>query len=289
MSMRLAEFAVLVDDLRMLVGSQLTNFYMSDYYPNNALDRRLVFPLLRKDQPLHPVLNHIGRWGNHLLLVFQSCTFVIKVPDCHSLIVSASEYPQIKIVDVACMFELSKAERQVCLMFLDSSTNNGYVSVYGVGQVPSEFSVLGLDLLDMGFTKDYLVSEIHMRQTLDGGVLVAELLTNPQVVAWIDSPMLSEILFLSGIYPFRSVSSLIPLEISALYQSIRISSYRAKETLKNSFVSTAKIDLQVLDSVYGRSSCPVCGTGIKIRQLDSHVIHWCPACQPPKASVCQTA
>jgi len=123
---------------------------------------------------------------------------------------------------------------------------------------------------------------------------IGDALLNQRVVAGIGNVFKSEILFLAGIDPFTTVSSLSDAQIDRVVdiarEQLAANVMSPSQTLSPAVGrrTTRRLDPREKLWVYGRGArqCRRCGTTIHSRKtgLDARLTYWCPACQPPDSS-----
>lgn len=118
---------------------------------------------------------------------------------------------------------------------------------------------------------------------------IADVLLNQRVVAGIGNVLKSEILFITGIHPFRTVASLSDEQLRRLIATSR-ELLQANVLTRAQMLSpstgrrtTRSLDPSAKLWVYSRGGkpCRRCGARIDSRKtgLDARLTYWCPACQ----------
>jgi len=119
--------------------------------------------------------------------------------------------------------------------------------------------------------------------------VIADALLNQRVVAGIGNVLKSEILFVAGVFPFRTVASLSDAALLRIIDTSR-ELLRANVTPRAQTLSpavgrrtTRSLDPNAKLWVYSRGGkpCRRCGTPIESRKtgLDARITYWCPRCQ----------
>jgi endonuclease-8 len=118
---------------------------------------------------------------------------------------------------------------------------------------------------------------------------IADVLLNQRVVAGIGNVLKSEILFVAGFHPFRSVASLSDAEllraIEVSRQLLEANVMTSAQTLSPSIGrrTTRRLNPNEKLWVYSRGGqpCRRCGARIESRKtgLDARLTYWCPQCQ----------
>lgn len=141
---------------------------------------------------------------------------------------------------------------------------------------------LGPEPLSEQFTIEWFQETLPKRKTR-----IKSLLLNQEYLVGLGNIYVDESLYLAGIHPERSASSLTEEEIKRLYQSIRKTLQRAIELGGSSVRSyldgqgeMGMFQLQI--QVYGRKNepCNQCGRPIERIVVAGRGTHICPHCQP---------
>jgi endonuclease-8 len=148
-----------------------------------------------------------------------------------------------------------------------------------------ELQALGPDLLAPAFDPAGVLPRLraHPAET------IADALLNQRIVAGIGNVFKSEILFIAGIDPFRTVGQLSDDDLTRIVgearRQLRANVLDRSQTLSPAFGrrTTRSLDPQAKLWVYGRGGkpCRTCGTAIEARAtgLDARLTYWCPVCQ----------
>ena len=287
--MNLAEIYLLSSDLTILNGMFLEDFYIRKEYPNhNAFTRSMIFPVsLRADGAFSPVLVKVGRWGRLILFKFTTCTIVFRMAhNTHIKVTTDSAKLKIekdKVVGVMALSKVPKADDKTYLFFMDP-LKCGAASAYPIGEIPTEFSYLGMDILDLSFTTKYIMSEITKSLLLGRNLCVKSFIMDKGTVAWLDNSIATEALFIAGISPYCMVAQLDEGHVGALVKSMKVVYRRAIELVRNDFQRIEKTNLSEIYSTYGREGeqCAVCDHIIIKVILDGLDTYMCPNCQTDK-------
>ena len=287
--MNLAEVYLLSSDLSILKGMFLDDFFVKTQYKNNnGFSNSIIFPVsIRAGTSFSPVLHKVGRWGRHILFQFSTCTIVLRMAYRTEIKVAseqaASDIDMSMVVARMTLGKLPKAGLKTYLFFLDPLKCGG-TSVYPMGETPREFAYLGMDVLDLSFTTRYLVSEVAKAALTNTEVCVKSFMMDRGIIAWVDNPIATEALFISGINPFCKISHLDDGRLGALTKSLKVVYRRAIEIVRNDFHRTEKTSLDVIYSTYGRDGevCAVCDCRIVKSIIDGLDTYWCPNCQAEK-------
>jgi endonuclease-8 len=112
---------------------------------------------------------------------------------------------------------------------------------------------------------------------------------NQRVVAGIGNIFKSEVLFLTGVYPFTPTNDLsddtLRLIVTEARTHLRANVLRASQTLSRAagIRTTRSLDPSATLWVYGRAGkpCRKCGTRILAKKtgVDARLTYWCPGCQ----------
>lgn len=150
-----------------------------------------------------------------------------------------------------------------------------------------ELEALGPDLLAVPFDG----AEVLRRIRAQGHAAIAEVLLNQRVVAGIGNIFKSEVLFLTGVYPFRPASELsddtLGLIVNEARTQLRANVLKTSQTLSRAvgIRTTRSLDPSATLWVYGRGGkpCRKCGTTISAKKtgVDARLTYWCPECQRP--------
>jgi endonuclease-8 len=149
-----------------------------------------------------------------------------------------------------------------------------------------ELKALGPDLLGDAFDR----AEAMKRMRACSGQPIADVLLNQRVVAGIGNEFKSEVLFIAGIHPARSIGTLSDAELERTIDVARAqltaNVLTASQTLSPAIGrrTTRSMDPNEKLWVYGRASrpCRRCGTNVVGEQngVDARLTYWCPRCQP---------
>jgi endonuclease VIII len=129
-----------------------------------------------------------------------------------------------------------------------------------------------------------------IRRIREGGRdAIADVLLNQRVVAGIGNVFKSEILFLTGIHPFATISALSEDEVGRVIDVARevlaANVMTRSQTLSTSIGrrTTRSLDPEARLWVYGRGGkpCRRCGAVVQSKKtgLDARLTYWCPECQ----------
>lgn len=151
----------------------------------------------------------------------------------------------------------------------------------------AQIRALGPDLLDGHFD----AAEAGRRLRAKAGAALGDALLDQRVMAGIGNVFKSEILFVSGLNPFRPVGSLSDDEVqhlievsqSLLRANVIDASRMPTPTWGGERRTTRRADPAARLWVYGRGGrpCRRCGTAIEyVKQgADARGTYWCPTCQ----------
>lgn len=143
------------------------------------------------------------------------------------------------------------------------------------------------DLLQKNFAPDDARSRLRAQADAE----IGNALLNQQVMAGIGNVFKSEICFVCGIHPFRSVASLSDAKIDALVTTAqRMLAANVQDASGDRIVTytgprrtTRAADQRARLWVYGRQgqACRRCGTAILMRKqgIGARSTYWCPQCQ----------
>lgn len=131
---------------------------------------------------------------------------------------------------------------------------------------------LGPDLLGPDWDADEAVSRLRR----DPGRPVAEALLDQTNLAGIGNLYKSEVLFLSGVSPFRPIGD-VP-DLPAMVERARVLLDSNKDRIDQVTTGNGRAP----SWVYGRRGrpCRRCGTRIETETQGERVTFWCPRCQP---------
>jgi endonuclease-8 len=151
-------------------------------------------------------------------------------------------------------------------------------------------SRLGPDVLAGEFDAEAASARIAARADLEVGVA----LLSQSIVAGLGNVFKSEVCFVTGVNPFRSVGSLSPAELDTLMtQARKLMLSNVADGSGDGIVTytglrrtTRRSDPSDRLWVYGRRGepCRRCGTAIASYKqgIEARVTFWCPQCQPRK-------
>lgn len=149
------------------------------------------------------------------------------------------------------------------------------------------FNRLGKDLLGLDFSEQEAVAQLRSRPDLE----VGDALLNQSLLAGIGNVFKSEVVFASGVNPFRKVASLSEDESLCLVRTARkFLKANVRENSDNGIVTytgfrrtTGRANSLDRLWVYGRGEqpCRKCGTPIRMQKQGpgARVTFWCPNCQ----------
>ena len=149
---------------------------------------------------------------------------------------------------------------------------------------------LGPDLLSSTYDED----EARARMLAQADEEIANVLLNQRVLAGLGNVYKTEVCFLCGVHPFRTVSSLSRAEVDCLlHQSRKLIGENVQEnsrvddkivTYTGARRTTRSADQASRLWVYGRQGqpCRRCGTAVLQRKQGpaARSTYWCPQCQP---------
>jgi len=154
------------------------------------------------------------------------------------------------------------------------------VELLSEDELEKELSSLGQEPLDENFTFD------NFKKALKRGK-IKQVLMRQELIAGIGNIYSDEILWRSGVNPFRDASKLSEKELKNIYKAMKsilrkgvrlrgtsISDYRDIEGKMGNFGNVRK--------VYRKEGqkCSRCGDIIKRKKIGGRSAHFCPACQP---------
>jgi endonuclease-8 len=161
-----------------------------------------------------------------------------------------------------------------------------------------DVQALGPDLLaaegsaDAPHAKGFDKAEAIRRLRARDRDVIADVLLNQRVIAGIGNVFKSEILYLAGLDPFTTVSSLDDAELDRLLDIARAqlaANVMTRSQTLTPFVgrrTTRRLDPREKLWVYGRGGkpCRRCGAAIQSKKtgVDARLTYWCPACQRPR-------
>jgi endonuclease-8 len=132
-------------------------------------------------------------------------------------------------------------------------------------------------------------AEALRRIRTQGRTAIADVLLNQRVVAGIGNIFKSEVLFLTGVYPFRPASELsddtLRLIVTEAQTQLRANVLDSSQTLSRAagIRTTRSLDPSAKLWVYGRAGkpCRKCGAPILAKKtgVDARLTYWCPRCQ----------
>jgi endonuclease-8 len=148
-----------------------------------------------------------------------------------------------------------------------------------------EFNALGPDPLAPAFDS----ADVLRRMRAHEGEAIADVLLNQRVIAGIGNVFKSEILFITGIEPFQTVSAISDGDLTRIVVESR-TQLRSNVLTRSQTLSpaagrrtTRSLDPGASLWVYGRGGkpCRRCGTPIQARKtgVDARLTYWCPRCQ----------
>lgn len=152
----------------------------------------------------------------------------------------------------------------------------------------TDLRLIGPDLLGAEFDEDEVIRRMRQRPQLP----MADALLNQRVVAGIGNVYKSEVLFICGVSPFRTVSSVDDMTLRRMVRKSRqimganvIDGTTAAIVTYTGFRrTTGRSDSGQSLWVYARGGqpCRKCGTPIQSTKQgpDARLTYWCPRCQP---------
>lgn len=139
---------------------------------------------------------------------------------------------------------------------------------------------IGPDILKPEFRVDEAVARLRQHDADE----IAVALLNQSILAGIGNVYKSEVLFLCGVSPFRTVRE---LDDATLHRIVATAERQMRRNLTTDWRRTTASDARRRLWVYGaaRQPCQRCGTLIQRRLQGDHgrVTFWCPTCQPGDA------
>jgi endonuclease VIII len=146
-----------------------------------------------------------------------------------------------------------------------------------------ELRALGPDLLAPAFDGEEAARRIRARP----GDAIAEAVLNQRALAGAGNVFKSEILFVAGVSPFRTVASLSDEELrDVLAHARRLLRANAGEESAPGRRTTGAWDRSARLWVYGRGgeACRRCGDAVRFARQgrDARGTYWCPTCQPER-------
>jgi formamidopyrimidine-DNA glycosylase len=141
-------------------------------------------------------------------------------------------------------------------------------------------SELGIDALELEFGQ---FKEIIKKSK---NKKIKQVLMDQNLIAGIGNIYADEILFESGILPFRTANNLKERELEKIYKAIKIILLKAIKLSGSSISDYRKPDgergnYQDVSKVYGKTGkkCPRCGGIIQRKKIGGRSAHFCPICQ----------
>jgi endonuclease-8 len=152
-------------------------------------------------------------------------------------------------------------------------------------EMSRQLQALGPDLLADGFDS----ADVRQRMRTRPDEAIADVLLNQRIVAGIGNVFKSEILFIAGVDPFRTVARLSEEELARIIDTAR-TALRANVLTRSQTLSpalgrrtTRSLNPREPLWVYGRGGkpCLKCGAPISAKKtgLDARLTYWCPRCQ----------
>jgi len=284
--MNLAKLQCTIQDLNILNGRMMVEFDLkTDYVRHNSFPSNIIFPafiLNHKSFVMTPVLHKIGRWGRYLILSFSSCTILLKMSHRTNIYLTKGNLPKdVEQANLACVLQLLDSEggEPLYLMYSDPA-NCGHLSIYPVNQTPSEFSYLGLDVLDSSFCGSYLIAEsLKLLSTSRHRGLKSFLMDN-RVIAYLDNDVASEVLFVTQLNPLLDVTHELSSTMAHKLAKSIVSTYQNMIShIKNDMFMTEIMPLSCFYAVYGKEICIVCNSKLQKESIEGKITYWCPNCQ----------
>ncbi|HYM61946.1 MAG TPA: DNA-formamidopyrimidine glycosylase family protein [Thermoanaerobaculia bacterium] len=151
-----------------------------------------------------------------------------------------------------------------------------------------ELRELGPDLLGAAFDAAEAVRLARQHSDCE----IADLLLNQHIAAGIGNVYKSEVLFVSGIDPFRMASTISDPDLSTVFERARkLLLLNVRDTRGSNRKTTGSANPSHRLWVYGRGGepCRKCGTAIEARKQgpDARVTFWCARCQRTPATLIQ--
>jgi endonuclease VIII len=152
-----------------------------------------------------------------------------------------------------------------------------------------ELRALGPDLL----APEFDLAEAARRIRARPGDAIADAVLNQRALAGAGNVFKSEILFVAGVSPFRTVASLSDQELGGVLRHARrlLRANAAERTGPGAAMrrTTGRLDPSARLWVYGRGgeACRRCGDAVRFARQgrDARGTYWCPTCQPePRGS-----
>lgn len=166
-------------------------------------------------------------------------------------------------------------------LFFNDLRAFGYLRLVNEAELGLELAKFGPEPMDSGFTFSYLSDKLRNRT-----VSIKAVLLNQQIVAGIGNIYADEILFASGILPWRPSLSLKPEEIRSIIKqskSILRKAVKNRGTTFNNYVDASgrKGKFMSMLKVYGRKGekCLRCGGMVLKKRVAGRGTAYCADCQ----------
>jgi formamidopyrimidine-DNA glycosylase len=248
-------------DCKVFYGGNLKTHTTEDFI--KEIKNKKIKGIFRRGKYLKIILNtgsilliHLRMTGNLII-----CTEKIPVKKHTHIIIYLNTGRQIRYIDI----------RKFGTWYLVSPEQLNKIRGY---------RLLGPEPFDKDFTLDYFKNALNSKKN------IKNLLLEQTVVAGIGNIYADEILFTSGIKPFRQADTLHDNEIKRLYSSIKKELTKGIKNRGTSFSDYVdgigeKGKNQNFLNVYQLqgTKCSRCGTIINKSKIGGRSCHYCPNCQ----------
>jgi len=163
-------------------------------------------------------------------------------------------------------------------LFFPDVRTFGTIEFYGVGVKPIKLDKLGVEPLSKKFSFSYMKSVLDKRNTN-----IKNFLLDQTIIAGLGNIYVNEVLYKTGINPFRKVNDLSDDEIKSLVKETKILLKKAIECNGTSISDYRRVDdkegsFQNFLKIYGKEKCP-CGNLISRVKQNGRSTFYCKICQ----------
>jgi formamidopyrimidine-DNA glycosylase len=218
------------------------------------------------------VFTHVERRGKFLVLALQTSGlfFVVNPKLAGRLQLCAPGEKKAGPVHLVLHFDDPPAE----LRYVDSKMMGQVYLTHSLSAIPT-FDAMGPDALEV------TIAEFRERLTPFRGEIKG-VLTRGSFVAGIGNAYADEILWHARLHPYRKRTSLAPVDVEQLFDSMGSVLRAAIEQVRLEMADDVHLKPREFFAVHMRSgeACPRCGTPVSAITANQRITNFCRACQP---------
>jgi len=218
------------------------------------------------------VLQSVSRRGKFLLFYFEGkCPLLVVNPKLTGRLQLCA--PAARRVGPAHV-TLAFADPAEELRYVDSKTMGQLYLTHSLSAIPT-FDAMGPDALEV------TIAEFRERLTPFRGEIKG-ILTRGSFVSGIGNAYADEILWHARLHPYRKRTSLTPVDVEQLFDSMGSVLRAAIEQVRLEMADDVHLKPREFFAVHMRSgeACPRCGTPVSAITANQRITNFCRACQP---------